>query len=46
LAEEARAQRDALLEILAGTITRRKWGVGLLIAGIAGGTAANVIAQF
>lgn len=46
LAGEARAQRDALLEILAGSITRRKWGVGLLVAGIVIGTIANVTAQF
>lgn len=45
LAEEARAQRDALLEILAGSMTRRKWGLWLLVAGVAIGTAANVLAQ-
>jgi hypothetical protein len=45
LAGEARAQRDALLEILAGSMTRRKVGFWLLVAGVVIGTAANVIAQ-
>jgi hypothetical protein len=45
LAEEARAQRDALLDILAGNMARRTLGLWLLLIGIAVGTAANVIAQ-
>jgi hypothetical protein len=43
LAQEVRAQRDALLEILAGSVARRMWALTLLVSGIIIGTAANVI---
>jgi hypothetical protein len=43
LAQEARAQRDALLEILTGGTRLRVAGVGLLVLGLVVSVAGNII---